>query len=132
MKPRPKRGSLKSAGKRQENATFLQRSFFNDAVQFLVCCCAAFGKNDVLIAEKRVLQCIFCSATFRKNSAQLLLFVCGMLQAWGLEGWGLRLADENKIGTPLNLSKSSAHPETRNFMGIGVFKQKEPKKDRCP
>ena len=30
----PKRGGLKAAGKRQESATFLQRSFFDVAVQF--------------------------------------------------------------------------------------------------
>ena len=39
----PEPGSLKSAGKRQESATFQQRSFFNVAVQFLACCSAAFG-----------------------------------------------------------------------------------------
>ena len=39
----PKRGGLKPAGKRQESATFLQRSFFDAEVQFFVCCSAAFG-----------------------------------------------------------------------------------------
>ena len=48
----PKRGGLKPAGKRQESATFLQRSFFDVAVQFLVCCSAAFGPNDFRTAEK--------------------------------------------------------------------------------
>ena len=62
----PKRGSLKSAGNRQESATFPQRRFFNVAVQFFVCCSAAFGQNDVGTAEKRMLQCKFCSAAFRK------------------------------------------------------------------
>ena len=63
---RPKRGSLKSAGKRQESATFLQRSFFNVAMQFFACCSAALGRNDVRTAEQRMLQCNFCSATFGK------------------------------------------------------------------
>ena len=62
----PKRGGLKPAGKRQESATFLQRSFFDVAVQFFVCCSAAFGPNDFRTAEKRMLQCSFCSAAFRK------------------------------------------------------------------
>ena len=62
----PKRGSLKPTGKRQENATFLQRSFFNVALQFFACCSAAFGQNDIRTAEKPMLQCNFCSAAFRK------------------------------------------------------------------
>ena len=61
-----KRGGLKPAGKRQESATFLQRSFFDVAVQFFVCCSAAFGPNDFRTAEKPMLQCSFCSAAFRK------------------------------------------------------------------
>ena len=55
----PKHGSLKSAGKRQESATFLQRSFFNVALQFFACWSAAFGTNDSRTAEKRMLQCNF-------------------------------------------------------------------------
>ena len=61
----PKRGGLKSAGKRQESATFLQRSFFEVAVQFFVCCSAAFGRNDFRAAEKRMLQCNFLQCSFR-------------------------------------------------------------------
>ena len=55
----PKRGGLKPAGKRQESATFLQRSFFNVALQFSACCSAAFGQNDIRTAEKPMLQCNF-------------------------------------------------------------------------
>ena len=62
----PKRGGLKAAGKQQESATFLQRSFFDVAVQFFVCCSAAFGPNDFRTAEKPMLQCSFCSAAIRK------------------------------------------------------------------
>ena len=86
------RGGLQPAGKRQESATFLQCSDFDVAVQFFVCCSAAFGTNDVRTAEKRMLQCSFCSAAFRNCSATSV-FACGMLQGWGLEGWGLGLAD---------------------------------------
>ena len=88
----PKRGSLKSAGKRQESATFLQRSFSNVALQFFACCSTAFGQNDFLIAEKRVLQCNFCSAAFRKlqrNFHFRLRHVAGV----GFSGWGLGLTD---------------------------------------
>ena len=88
----PKRGSLKSAGKRQESATFLQRSYSNVAVQFFRLLQRSFGQNDIRIAEKRMLQCNFCSATFRKlqrNFHFRLWHVAG----WGLEGWGLGLAE---------------------------------------
>ena len=44
----PKRGSLKSAGKRQESATFLQRNFFNVALQF--------GQNDSRTVAVQLLQ----------------------------------------------------------------------------
>ena len=65
--------------------TFLQRSFVNVAVQLFVCPSAAFGANDVQIAEKRMLQCNFCSATFRKlNCSATSVFACGMLQGLGL------------------------------------------------
>ena len=85
----PKCGSLKSAGKRQESATFLQRSFFDVAVQLFVCCSAAFGQNDVGTAEKRMLQCNFCSAAFRKlqrNFRFRLSHVAGV----GFRGVGFR------------------------------------------
>ena len=90
----PKRGSLKSAGKRQENATFLQRSFFDDALQFSVCCSTDSGQNDSHTAEKPMLQCNFCSAAFRKlqrNFRFRLWHVAGV----GFRGVGLGLADAN-------------------------------------
>ena len=43
----------KAAGKRQESATFLQRSFFDVALQFFACCSAAFGRNDFRAAENQ-------------------------------------------------------------------------------
>ena len=64
----PKRGGLKAAGKRQESANFLQRSFFDVAVQFFVCCSAAFGPNDFRTAEKQMLQCSFCSAALQATA----------------------------------------------------------------
>ena len=70
----------------------MQRSFSNVAVQCFVCCSAASGQNDVGTADKRMLQCNFCSAAFRKLQRNFR-FACGMLQGWGLEGWGLGLAD---------------------------------------
>ena len=85
----PKRGGLKPAGKRQESATFLQRSDFDVAVQFFVCYSAAFGTNDIRTAEKRLLQCSFCSAAFQKlqcNFRFRLRHVAGV----GLRGVGFR------------------------------------------
>ena len=80
----PKRGGLKPAGKRQESATFLQRSDFDVAVQFFVCCSAAFGTNDVRTAEKRMLQCSFCSAAFRKLQRNF------RFRLWHVAGVGFR------------------------------------------
>ena len=80
----PKRGGLKPAGKRQENATFLQRSFFDVAVQFFVCCSAAFGPNDFRTAEKPMLQCSFCSAAFRKLQRNF------RFRLWHVAGAGFR------------------------------------------
>ena len=63
----PERGCLNvGARKRQESATFLQRSFLDVAVQFFVCCSTAFCQNDVCAAERQMLQCNFCSATFQE------------------------------------------------------------------
>ena len=87
----PKSGSLKAAGKRQESATFLRRSVFNVALQFFTCCSAAFGKNDIRTAEKRMLQCNFTAAQHSENCSTDSVFACGMLQGWGLEGWGMDL-----------------------------------------
>ena len=76
----PKHGGLRSAGKRQESATFLQRSFFNVALQFFACCSAALGQNDFRIAEQRImlrmLQCNFCSAAFRKLQRNFRFRLC--------------------------------------------------------
>ena len=80
----PKRGSLKCAGKRQESATFLQCSFFNAAVQFFACCSAAFGQNDIRIAEKPMLQCNFCSAAFQKLQCNFCF------RLWHVAGVGFR------------------------------------------
>ena len=99
---------MKSAGKRQESATFLLRSFCNVAMQFFVCCSAAFGQNDVGTAEKRMLQRNFCNAAFRKLQRNFR-FACGMLQEWGLEGWGLGLLEELSWKTP-RTSQSPMEP----------------------
>ena len=52
----PKSGSLKSAGKRQESATFLQRYFLNVVMQFFVCCTAALiiGNGPNTVSESTV------------------------------------------------------------------------------
>ena len=81
----PKRGGLKPAGKRHFPAT-----------QRFRCCSAvfrllqrSFWYNDVRIAEKRMLQCSFCSAAFRKlhcNFCFRLYHVAGV----GFRGVGFR------------------------------------------
>ena len=117
----PKRGSLKSAGKRQESATFLQSSFCNVAVQFFACCTAAFGQNDIRTAEKQMLQCNFCSASsaaqHSENCSATSVFACDMLQGWGLEGWGLGLADPSLCGNSGDLT-----PSTRKSLAIAIVR----------
>ena len=91
----PKRGGgLKPAGKRCRkaplscNAAFsmLQCSFSLVAAQLLVI---------LMTSTVQKSQC--CSATsaaqHSKNCSATSVFACGMLQGWGLEGWGLGLAD---------------------------------------
>ena len=73
--------SLKSEGSGRKAP--LQCSFFNIAIQFFVCCSATSGENGIRIAEKRISQCTFCSATF-ENCSSTSVFACGMLQGWGL------------------------------------------------
>ena len=64
--------------------TFLQRSFFNVAVQFSLVAVQLSVKNDVRTAEKRMLQCNFCSATFRKLQRNFCLCL------WDVAGVGFR------------------------------------------
>ena len=63
----------------------LHCSFSLAAAQLLVKMTSALQKS----------QC--CSATFAaqhsKNCSATSVFACDMLQGWGLEGWGLGLAD---------------------------------------
>ena len=64
-----------------------QCSFLLAAAQLLV------RWDDVRIAEKRMLQCNSCSEQLSENCSATSVFACAMLQGWGLEGWGLGLAD---------------------------------------
>ena len=88
----PKRGGLKPAGKRQESATFLQRSFFDVAVQF------SLAAAQLLVQMTSALQKSQCcsavsAAQHSENCSAASVFACGMLQGRGLEGWGLGLAE---------------------------------------
>ena len=76
----------------------MQRSFFNVAMLFFACCSAALGKNHIRTgstAEKQMLQCNSCSTTFWKLQGNFRYRLCHVatLQGWGLEGWGLGLAE---------------------------------------
>ena len=94
----PKRGGLKPAGKRQESAplscnaafSMLQCSFSFAAAQLLVQMTSALQKSQCCSAVS--------AAQHSKNCSATSVFACGMLQGWGLEGWGLGLADMgNKV-----------------------------------
>ena len=110
----PKRGGLKSTGKRQESATFLQRSFFDVAVQFFVCCSAASGPNDFRTAEKPMLQCSFCSAALRKLQSNFR-FRFWHVPGVGFRGVGLGLAEK---------PKTQIFAENRRFSQIHPFSWK--------
>ena len=95
--PGPKRGCLNvGAWKPQEsgrkaplscNAAFsmLQCSFSLAAAQLLVKITSALQKSQCWSATSAAQHSENCSVTS--------VFACGMLQGWGLEGWGLGLAE---------------------------------------
>ena len=74
------------------NAAFsmLQCSFSLVAAQHLVKMTSALQKSQCCSATSAAQHSKNCSATF--------VFACGMLQGWGLEGWGLGLADRSHGG----------------------------------
>ena len=61
-------------------------SLGNLAVQFFVCCSAAFGQNDVRTAEKRMLQCKTSAVQHFENCGATSVFASGMLQL-GASNW---------------------------------------------
>ena len=63
----------------------LQHSFSFVAVQLLVKTTSALQNSKCYSATSAAQLSKSCSATS--------IFACGMLQGWGLEGWGLGLAD---------------------------------------
>ena len=105
----PKRGSLKSAGERQESATFLQRSLFDVALQFFACCSAAFGQNHFRNAENRMLQCNVCSAAFRKLQRNFCFSVVACCRV-GFRGVGFRTCWEMTIKTIFERSSQKGGP----------------------
>ena len=80
---------MKSIGKGQESATFLQRVFFNVAVQFFACCSAAFGKNDVCTAEKANVAVQLLLRNVPKIAAQLQFSLVACCRV-GFRGVGFR------------------------------------------
>ena len=75
----------------------LQCSFSFAAAQVLVKMTSALQKSRCCSAVSAARQSEDCSATS--------VFACGMLQGWGLEGWGLGLAEDH-----LYLLKHAAGP----------------------
>ena len=63
----------------------LRCSFSLAAAQLLVKMTSALQKSECCSATSAAQHSENCSATS--------VFACGMLQGWGLEGWGLGLAD---------------------------------------
>ena len=81
-------------------------------MQFFACCSTAFHKNNVRTAEKRMLQCNFCSATFRKPQCNFCFRLWRVLQGWGLDGWGFGLAAD-KDNNPRKNHSAKTSPTRR-------------------
>ena len=94
----PKRGGLKFAGKRQESATFLQRSFFDVAVQFSFAAAQLLVQMTSSALQKSQCCSAVSAAQHSENCSATSFFACGRLQGRGLEGWGLGLADWGTSG----------------------------------
>ena len=67
----PKHGSLKSAGKQQESATFLQHSFFSVALQFLLAAAQLSVKMTSAVQKKPVFTVQLLQRSIPKIAAQL-------------------------------------------------------------
>ena len=65
-------GALKSAGERQESATFLHAAFSMLQCSHVFCCSKAFGKNDVRCRKANV-SVQLLQRNFQEFAAQLLL-----------------------------------------------------------
>ena len=70
--------------------TFLQRSFFDVAVQFSARCSAASGVEMTSVLQKSECCSATAAAQHSENCSATSVFACGMLQGWGLEGWGFK------------------------------------------
>ena len=89
----PKRGGSKPAGKLQESATFLQRSFS------MLQCSFSFAAAQLLVQMMSALQrkanvaVQFLQRNIPKTAVQLPFSLVACCRGWGLEGWGLGLAE---------------------------------------
>ena len=77
-------------------------------MQFSVCCCAALGKNSVCIAESECYSAT-SAAQLSENCSAASVLACGVLQGWGLEGWGSGL----KVRRAKNATKN---PKITDFL----------------
>ena len=68
----------------------MQRGDFDVAVQFFVCCSAALVQMTSALQKSECCSAV-SAAQHSKNCSATSVFACGMLQGWGLEGWGLGL-----------------------------------------
>ena len=95
-------------------------SFPLAAAQLLVKMTSALQKSECCSATSAVQLSENCNATS--------VFACGMLQGWGLEGWGLGLADLSACGSHLRLppppaaSKQPTQGQKRLMLGQGCLR----------
>ena len=80
----------------------LHCSFSLPAAQLLVKMTSALQKSQCCSATSAAQHSENCSATS--------VFACGMLQGWGLEGWGLGLADKHITFFNINFLPSTQNP----------------------
>ena len=121
----PKRGCLNMGARNPQesgrkaplscNATFsmLRCSYSLVAVQLLVNMTSALHKSQCCSETSAVQHSENCSATS--------VFACGMLQGWGLEGWGLGVADVRWslrpviFGVEIPRSKNDSHEKILKY-----------------
>ena len=91
------------------NAAFsvLQLSFSFVAAQLLV-------KMPSALQKSKLLQCNFCSASFRKLECNFV-FAGGMLQWWGLEGWGFGLVHQSSSRDQKNVRNPNHHYFSKKY-----------------
>ena len=93
----PKRGCL-NVGARNPQESGRKAPLSCNAAFSMLQCSFSFAAAQLLVQMTSALQKSQCcsavsAAQHSENCSAASVFACGMLQGWGLEGWGLGLAE---------------------------------------